>query len=259
MKRIVLILAALVAATNAFSWGKLGHDAIVYIAEQNLTPKAKREVAKIFNDTSMVYFSVWMDEYRATPTYKHTTTWHSFNVDKDNELIYNAVPKGRESYRGDAVYELNKILDKMKDYKHMDDSTASVNLKMIIHMVADIHCPTHVLYEGLKGYKVTHMGKYVSYHSVFDSGVLANTHEWNFTEYNHVLGTLSRKQAKEISKGTIDDWARETADRSQVIYTWAQPDDQIGKNFNLQARPLVHSQVQKAAYRLAKTLNELFK
>lgn len=259
MKRLILVLAVLVTATNAFSWGRLGHDAVVYIAEQNLTPKAKKEVARIFNDTTMVYFSVWMDEYRATPAYKHTNSWHSFNVNKNNELIYNAVPAGKKEYTGDAVYELNKILEKMKDYKSMDDSTASVNLKLIIHLVADIHCPTHVKYEGIKSYKVVHMGKEVSYHSVFDSGVLANTHEWNFMEYNHALGSLSKKEAKELAKGTVDDWARETADLSKVIYTWAKPNETIGKNFNLQARPLVHSQVQKAAYRLARTLNEVFK
>ena len=46
MKKSLLLLGgALVLFSNsAFGWGKMGHDAIAYIAECNLTPKAKKTI-----------------------------------------------------------------------------------------------------------------------------------------------------------------------------------------------------------------------
>ena len=41
-KTLFLLSAALILCfDSAFGWGKMGHDAIAYIAECQLTPKAK--------------------------------------------------------------------------------------------------------------------------------------------------------------------------------------------------------------------------
>ena len=59
MKKSLLLLGgALVLFSNsAFGWGKMGHDAIAYIAECNLTPKAKKTIEwpRIF---SIVFFAL---------------------------------------------------------------------------------------------------------------------------------------------------------------------------------------------------------
>lgn len=46
---------------TAFGWGKSGHDAIAYIAECNLTPKAKKNIEKYLDGRSIVYYASWMD------------------------------------------------------------------------------------------------------------------------------------------------------------------------------------------------------
>ena len=43
---------------TAFGWGKSGHDAIAYIAECNLTPKAKKNIEKYLDGRSIVYYAV---------------------------------------------------------------------------------------------------------------------------------------------------------------------------------------------------------
>ena len=40
------MLLTLMAPSSAFSWGSLGHDASVLIAEKHLTRKAKKNLAK---------------------------------------------------------------------------------------------------------------------------------------------------------------------------------------------------------------------
>lgn len=61
--------------------GKIGHDAIAYIAECNLTPKAKKNIEKYLGGRSIVYYASWMDQVRHTPAYRHTNTWHTNKVD----------------------------------------------------------------------------------------------------------------------------------------------------------------------------------
>ena len=48
MKKSFLLLTAMLLCYcgTAFGWGKSGHDAIAYIAECNLTPKAKKNIEK---------------------------------------------------------------------------------------------------------------------------------------------------------------------------------------------------------------------
>ena len=49
MKKLsVCLLTAVLSCwcATAFGWGKIGHDAIAYIAECNLTPKAKKNSEK---------------------------------------------------------------------------------------------------------------------------------------------------------------------------------------------------------------------
>ncbi|WP_368213102.1 S1/P1 nuclease [Alistipes onderdonkii] len=77
MKKSFLLLAAMLLCYcgTAFGWGKSGHDAIAYIAECNLTPKARKNIEKYLDGRSIVYYASWMDVYRHTPAYKVTSGW----------------------------------------------------------------------------------------------------------------------------------------------------------------------------------------
>ena len=147
MKKSLLLLGgALVLFSNsAFGWGKMGHDAIAYIAECNLTPKAKKTIEKILGH-SIVYYATWMDEWRAEPGYEHTSAWHTASVDKN--LVYAPRPKG------DVIFALEDAIAKLQDYKQQDDSTVVMSLRCIIHFVGDMHCPVHVKYADQKSYNV---------------------------------------------------------------------------------------------------------
>ena len=56
MKKSFLLLAAMLLCYcgTAFGWGKSGHDAIAYIAECNLTPKARKNIEKYLDGRSIV-------------------------------------------------------------------------------------------------------------------------------------------------------------------------------------------------------------
>ena len=88
--------------------------------------------------------------------------------------------------------------------------------------------------------------------------MIEDVHHWNYMEYEHQLGNLSRKEVKEIQKGSIVDWGEQAARDCHIIYEWAKAGDELGKDFYLKARPLADRQIQLAGYRLAKILNEIF-
>ena len=81
VKLILLACIACGAFRPAFGWGKTGHDAIAYIAECNLTSRAKKNIEKYLDGRSIVYYASWMDQVRHTPAYRHTNTWHTNKVD----------------------------------------------------------------------------------------------------------------------------------------------------------------------------------
>ena len=61
MKKGLLILISALYTLTCFGWGQKGHDAVAYIAECNLTPKAYKKVVKALGDHSLVYYANWMD------------------------------------------------------------------------------------------------------------------------------------------------------------------------------------------------------
>ena len=71
MKKSFLLLTAMLLCYcgTAFGWCKSGHDAIAYIAECNLTPKARKNIEKFLGGRSIVYYASWMALSRQTPAY----------------------------------------------------------------------------------------------------------------------------------------------------------------------------------------------
>lgn len=238
---------------SSYGWGRRGHDAIAYIAECNLTNNAKNIIEKYLGH-SIVYYASWMDEYRNTPTYKQTTFWHTAAVDRN--LYYTDSVR---SPKGDAVCELENAIAKLKNYKQLDDSTVIVNLKYIIHLVGDMHCPVHIHYQNIKiGFKVKLLGVEYPYHKVWDSVILESMHNWDFLEYQNQLDRYSQKEKFQLAAGTPREWFHESAVYCRCIYDMAHPGDELGKDFLNAAHPIAETQLIKAGYRLARILNELF-
>jgi hypothetical protein len=250
---ILIFIMVFVLSQQSFAWDKKGHDAIAYIAECNLTAKAKKNIEKYLGH-SIVYYASWMDEYRSTPEYKQTSEWHMAHV--DDQLYYTDSVR---SPKGDAVCELENAIAKLKNYKQLNDSTVVVNLKYVIHLVGDMHCPVHVFFPHTKmRFNIKLKNKEYNYHDVWDYVILDMCHDWSYTEYQQQLDRCTNAEKSRIAAGTPRDWFHETAVDCKKIYEMALPNSEQGKDFLNAAHPLAESQILKAGYRLARILNELF-
>lgn len=256
LKKLSLTACTLaICAIPSFGWGRVGHDAVSYIAECHLTPTAKANVEKYLNGNSIVYDSSWPDLVRETPEYKHTTRCHMYPVGKDGK--YHSHPDG------DAVSLINEQTALLKNYKNLSDSAVNVGIKLLVHIIGDLHCPSHPDFDEIyQWYNFDMNGMQMSYHGYWDWYAIETHHKWYYTDYQHQLDRYNKKQIKEICQGTPEDWANETAKNVAVTYDWIKKDMSINKMeanlLLLKGVQLADSQIVKAGYRLSHVLNTLF-
>ena len=267
MKRFTLILLAIMMLniTTAYGWGATGHDVVAAIAEQHLTPKAKRKINKLLDGKSIVYYSSWMDNIQNSPYWKNgynkTKTWHYANVDEG--FTYQTMTKNPD---GDVVSGLEMLTKEMtENYKHLTDSMRVDYLKMIVHMVGDLHCPMHagrLSDRGGNGTKVKWFGQNTSLHSVWDSKMIDSARKWHYSEWAEQLDRTDRKYKKDIMKGSYEEWFNDTVENAAILYDYVE---ELGDTPNLSYQfvydfsPLLEEQLLNGGYRLAYVLNTIFK
>lgn len=269
MKKTFIMIISIIMmfdATTAFGWGSKGHDIVAAIAEQHLTPKAKRKINKLLDGKSITYFSSWMDNIQNSPYWEDgyylTKTWHYANVDKG--LTYDTMQKNPA---GDVVTGLEKLTDEMmNNYDSLTDSMRVDYLKMIVHMVGDLHCPMHagrLSDRGGNGTKVMWFRNETNLHSVWDSRMIESARTWSYSEWCEQLDIKDRKYRKSISDGSYEDWFDETVEEAARIYEYVEASEEIvpvlSYQFVYDFSPLLEEQLLNAGYRLAYVLNTIFK
>ncbi|MFC7670812.1 S1/P1 nuclease [Hymenobacter humi] len=78
--KISLLLALVLLPYSLLAWGVLGHRAIGRIAENHLTPHAKREMQRLLGTETLTLVTTWPDEIRPDPQYAPLAVWHYVNV-----------------------------------------------------------------------------------------------------------------------------------------------------------------------------------
>ena len=268
MKRITFLFACIITICSsmpAFAWGPKGHDIVAAIAEQNLTKKTKKALDKILEGKSIVYYSSWMDNIQNSPNWKNgydkTKTWHYANVDKG--LTYETMEKNK---KGDVLTGLEFLVNELTvNFDNLSDSLKRDYVKMVVHMVGDMHCPMHagrLSDRGGNGKKVKWFGQKTNLHSVWDSKMIDSARKWSYTEWVNHLDRKDKKYKKAIVQGTYQEWFAETVKRAEELYDYADRQGDEVPNFSYQYvydfSPLLENRLQTGGYRLAHVLNTIF-
>lgn len=268
MRRITIVaILALLLPQLAFGWGKVGHKTVAEIAERNLTPKAKRHIRKYIGKVPLADLSLWMDQVRnenIEPYKSMSAAWHASIADCD----CTSPQVVRDRYRGgnDGVTAMYNFREQLKNYRKMPKEEVAAAIKFMIHIVGDFHCPSHlryVDYENKGNFAVNFMGKKSYLHKVWDSGVVGRYHKgWDHINYADHLNTLSEEQIEAVTAGWAQEWFESAARDVRPAIYWVYDGKSIetlDQKFLDKAGPLAEQQMQKAGYRLAKALNEIFK
>lgn len=240
-------------STNSF-WGPTGHRTIGKIAEKHLTKKAKKKIDKILHGQSLAFVSTYGDEIKSDRKYSKFYTWHYINMPLDaNYGDVEVNPKG------DLVTGINYCISVLKN-KNASATDKTFYLKLLVHLVGDLHQPLHIGRKEDKGgntIQVQWFGKGTNLHRVWDENMIE---QWNmsYIELADNTKNLSKAQLKAIEKGTVIDWVNEIHKLSKVAYGSAKTGENLKYRYSYDHFETVRTQLQKSGIRLAKILNDIF-
>lgn len=261
MKRITFItticaLAGLfMSSAAAFGWGAKGHDVTCAIAQKHLSKKAARKVAEIFDGKSMVYWANWMDNASHTPEFAYTKTWHYKNIDA-SESYDNAA----QNEAGDVLTAIEAQVKALKSGE-LNHEQQAIALRMLVHLVGDLHCPMHMGHKSDLGgnkWQVQYFRQGKNLHGIWDSDIIESAHKWTHSEWVEEIDRVGKAEAKAIVAGTPYDWGRETYEAATKIYSEIPVGSTLSYDEVAYWSPLVEQQLLKGGLRLAAILNEIF-
>lgn len=256
MKNLFTFFLSIITFFSASAWSQKGHDTIAYIAEQHLSPEAYEAVTTLLQGRSMIYWANWLDNASNTPEYEYSKTWHYKNIDADQTYEESTI-----NPKGDIVTALNTQIAVLAD------TTVSVEnrrlaLKMIIHLVGDLHQPMHMGHASDYGgntIEVSYFGTKRKLHGIWDSQLVESAHRWSYTEWQYNIDRISPEMEAEIGKGTIDDWGKETYLIAEKVYDYFRPNSKVSYDAVAKWTPVIERQFLYGGIRLAKVLNDIFK
>jgi nuclease S1 len=266
---MLLILLALVGAplkpeTNPPQlprWGYDGHRIVCRIAwleSDDQTRSAIRSLLALddrYDD--FTESCLWADAVRREGDYERFTTAHYMNVPRGADGVSAEADCSGTYCVVEGIVDMKAILDNdgFSDQERLDA------LKFLSHFVGDIHQPLHAGYgddRGGNSTRVTVFGKTANLHSTWDYRLIEHRgQEWD-AYADSLQAAITVESRRTWSGFDPERWAWESyqiVERS--VYDYAE-DNVIGEEYYRKNISTVEKQLQKAGYRLAMTLDEIF-
>ena len=198
--------------------------------------------------------STFADEIKADSTYRKFSAWHYVNFPADKE--YSDV---EPSEYGDLIIGIEKCKSVLND----ENSTRKDKvfyLKMLIHLIGDLHQPMHVGRLEDKGgndIQLQWFNNGSNLHKVWDANMI-NDYQMSYTELSEALPKYTKKQKKAIQQGTIYEWVEESQEIANQVYESVEVGEKLYYRYSYQWWDTVETQLAVGGLRLAGVLNDLF-
>ena len=242
---VLFLMSASVADEHIHfqKWGQIGHYVTGEIAESHLTETARKRVNEILGNTSIARATVWMDDIRSESRYDYTNTWHWVTI--PDGMSYEEVEHEQEP-SGDILRALETLIEELKQ-GGLSESEEREKLKMVLHMIGDIHQPLHVGRGDDRGgndVRLQWMGRDSNLHRVWDSDII-DSFQMSYSELAKELDTASPEQVEEWQNSTVRDWAAESMTYRDRIYDL--PDNmRIGYEYRYYNKDIVFKRLLQA-------------
>jgi hypothetical protein len=260
IKKTIFFISLLSLPFHSFGWGVTGHRVIGEIAENYLSPKAKSEIQKILGNESIAMASNWADFIKSDSTYKYLDPWHYINFEKGlNYEQFKEVLKKDTAV--DAYTKLNFLIAELKK-KSLPKEKKQMYLRLLIHIVGDIHQPLHVSPIGTTGgndIKVQWFGTASNLHRVWDSDLI-DMQQLSYTEYTNYINHTTLAARKKLQADPLSKWLFESYTIAQELLDEIKENNpRLGYRYNYDHIHTLNVQLLKGGVRLAGLLNKLFK
>lgn len=250
---IILSFTVWFSSTNSTMWGRTGHYVTGEIAEQHLTEKTLQEIRRVLGSTTLAESTTWMDRVRSSDEYGHTRDWHWVTIPPGETYA-----EAEKNPNGDIIAALERKIGALKE-GGLEEKREWEMLKMVIHMVGDIHQPLHVgTGEDLGGNRVDveWMGSSSNLHRLWDSGMISS---WSLDhlELTRAINHPTEELVRQWQSATVREWAGESVTYRDQVYDLPE-DGKIGWQYRNKNFAAVEKRLLQAGVRLAGVLNDIY-
>jgi hypothetical protein len=238
---------------KTFAWGATGHRVTGEIAEQHLTRKARKKIRNIMGQESLAVASTWMDDIKSDPRTRHLNPWHYVSIPDGG--TYETSEKNPE---GDVIWAIEMLIDSIEQNPNLPVENQREVIRMLIHLIGDIHQPLHVGRADDKGgnsVRVKWFGRASNLHRVWDSDMI-DGHKMSYTELAANLYKPTRQEIRALQNSGPREWAVESMSYREEIYNY--PGEQLGYKYNYKHFGTVEKRLMEAGIRIAGVLNRLY-
>lgn len=292
MQKKIISVAALIAlavftAPLARCFGNIGHSTIAQIAEDHLTPKARKAIQKYLGlhlasvasdaDSFRAYWTMdlgfvptnpeaarvpWLRAFDFSTPLNIAPWSHSITVDENFKCYPTDNLDG--AYINNAAYYVSLLSKDLHDNAEtMDPYERYKKIALIVHLMGDMHCPMHIVYKNRNEVKgkinLKHRGKPTTLHAYWDDRIFESYYPKSFRDLAYLADNGSKKDFKEITAGDVFDWAGRDAEKCWPYHNTFKDGDIIPTHYDLDVRVFFLGQLRDGGYRLAAILNETFK
>jgi hypothetical protein len=284
---IVLIAGCLSSPYPLFSWWETGHEAAARVAAAHLTPAARTQVAGILGvpDTSksvadgLARASVWADEIKNET---NTGAWHYVNLTlQDRESDIPARCKNDNC----APARIRLFASQLAAGSGGGAWDRLDALRFVVHLVADIHQPLHTISDADLGGNCERLdppiAKAANLHALWDGGIIQRmdvNDRGLAADLEKDIGGMGIDRQQQLARGNQNDWVWEShvlavndiykklrvpmespefpasCEQAPLAITEFKP--RADGLYIDDMKPVVRVQLEKAALRLARLLNE---
>jgi len=231
------------------------------IADSYLTAKTKTEIKKILGDESVAMASTWADFIKSDSTYKYLDRWHYIDFEKN--LNYDQLKDVLKKDTGTVkdVYSAIVFLTTQLKKKNLAADKKRSYLRLLIHLVGDVHQPLHVSPEGTSGgndIKLQWFGQPSNLHRVWDSDLIEEQ-QLSYTEYATYLNHTTASQRKKLQAQPLSKWLFDSYIIAQDLHNeLTESNPKLSYRYNYDHVETLNEQLLKGGIHLAGLLNEIF-
>ena len=253
MKVLSILTFALLLSIKCLAWGSTGHRVIGLIAENHLTKKTKKSIDRILSNETLAEVSTFMDFIKSDRKYDHMSPWHYCTIPDGKTYEESGTPEG-----GDAVTAIRRLISELKS-KQFTDEDESFALKLLVHLIGDIHQPLHVGNgedRGGNDIKIEYFWRSSNLHRVWDSGII-DQQNFSYTEYADWIDHANKEKKEIWSNDDLMTWIYESRDLRNQVYEIPES-ERLSYGYNYKNLEIVNQRLLQAGIRLAAVLNSIY-
>jgi hypothetical protein len=250
LKNILFVILLSSLCNFCMAWGADGHKLVAKIAYSQVNAAIKDSLAKYLNGASIEDAAVWMDEIKSDKSYDFQKPWHYVNIDKGVDY--------KQSDTGNIVWAINHVIGELKERQKYSKEKIAIDLKILIHLLGDLHQPLHCGYardQGGNTITVYYDAASTNLHRVWDTEIIRDEVLGQNVDWSK-LSHFTPEELKRIRKIDIIAWMNESRALLDTVYDFKG--DNLSSKYARKNAPIIERQLLVGGLRLAAILKDIF-